>query len=233
MQAESNQFHGEGPAPAESKRRHETAEEYLPLVRQIAAMLYGRRTRNDVEFEEYFQHGVVGLLEAMDRYDSARDASFETYATFRIRGAILNGLAHETERRAHNEFLRRLHNDRLESGEADGKPSEDGFKYLMNLAVRLALGYILERDRDDAISINQMRFDRAEFSALCRQVNGMVDKLPERERTVIREHYFKQLSFEQISKQIGVTKGRVSQLHRSALEAIQSGLKYEEVSDSF
>lgn len=233
MQGDANQEQGELLSPAMLAKQKLTAEQYLPLVRQIAAMLYARRTRDDVAYEEYYQHGVVGLLEAMNRYDPSRNAAFETYATFRIRGAILTGLAHETEKRAHNEYLRRLQHERLASDETEGEQSEQGFKYLMKLTVRLALGYILEKDRDDSVLLDKTRFDSAEFSVLCRQVHGLVNELPERERIVIHDHYFMQSSFEQISKRLGVTKGRVSQLHRAALDTIQSSLKCDSLNDKF
>src|SRR5438128_2076815 len=71
---------------------------YLPLTHGIAARLFGQRSNDSVAFEDYLQYGRVGLLEAIDRFDPARgEASFTTFAGYRIRGSILNGLEKATE----------------------------------------------------------------------------------------------------------------------------------------
>jgi len=233
MPTEVKQNEGVAAEFGADSNRHQTVDQHLPLVRQIAGMLYVRRVRDDVPFEEYYQHGVVGLLEAVERYDPASHAAFETYATFRIRGAILNGLTHESERRAHNEYLRRLRHERIELDDERRTQPDGGFKYLMSLAVRLALGYVLERDRDDSVRLDKMRFDRTEFAVLCKQIHGVAEGLPEQERAVIHAHYYEHLSFDQVAERLGLTKGRVAQVHRSALEKIQALLVMEEVNDTF
>src|SRR5437868_7509571 len=65
---------------------------YTPLVRRLAARVYARRIGGELEYADLVQIGMVGLLEAIDRYTPARGVRFETFATYRVEGAILNGL---------------------------------------------------------------------------------------------------------------------------------------------
>src|SRR5262245_9861459 len=72
--------------------RERLIERYLPLAKHVAARLYAARAVPDVEFGDYLHLAYVGLLEAMERYRAGGDAQFATFATYRIRGAILNNV---------------------------------------------------------------------------------------------------------------------------------------------
>ena len=66
-------------------------------MHKLAAYAYARRGPQAPEFADFLQWARLGLMEAFDRYDPAREAAFMTFAGYRIRGAILNGLEHVTE----------------------------------------------------------------------------------------------------------------------------------------
>src|SRR5579859_5894235 len=95
--------------------RQRLVKRYMPMTQGIAAHLFGRRVGNAVAFDDYLQYARVGLLEAIDRYDPGREASFTTFAGYRIRGAILNGLEQTTEvaaqaaQRRHSRLRERAH----------------------------------------------------------------------------------------------------------------------------
>jgi RNA polymerase sigma factor for flagellar operon FliA len=74
-------------------------DRYLPFARSIAVDLYKKRFDDTIEFDEYLQYASLGLLEAIQRFDADRKIAFTTYATYRIRGSVLNGLETATERR--------------------------------------------------------------------------------------------------------------------------------------
>jgi RNA polymerase sigma factor for flagellar operon FliA len=84
-------------------RRHEPAdraglvEAYAPIVRRVAQRVYARRIGGELQLSDLIQHGLVGLLEAIDRYEPERDVRFESFAFLRIEGAIFNGLAAQSE----------------------------------------------------------------------------------------------------------------------------------------
>src|SRR5215217_267187 len=71
---------------------------HMPYARTIAAVLYGKRVNDGVEFGDYHQLAAVGLLEAMDRFDPARGVQFRTFASRRMQGAVLSGLERLTEK---------------------------------------------------------------------------------------------------------------------------------------
>src|SRR5262245_61224008 len=93
-------------------------QRYLPLARSTAARFYRLRSDDSVQFEDYLQYARMGLVEAIDDYDPAREASFETYSSYRIRGAVLNGLGRESEIAAQRNFWRTRSQER-----ADGLPA--------------------------------------------------------------------------------------------------------------
>jgi RNA polymerase sigma factor for flagellar operon FliA len=205
---------------------------HLDFARILAAKLYARRPTDDVEFAEYFQLASVGLLEAVDRYDPTLGASFRTYASHRIQGAVLSGLEALTERARQVALKRRLEQERLQSlkeaGDAGEARGGDAFRRLAAVAVGLALGFMLEDvglfRHEDALS-GDNAYGNVELRQLLRRLQKLVSELPEREAKIIRHHYFQQVPFDEIAQQMSLTKGRVSQLHKRALQALRAGLE--------
>lgn len=206
--------------------RHTLIEAYVPFARILAAKAYSNRIGNEFEFEEYMQLAVLGLIEAVDRYDPAKGATFKTYSSYRITGAILSGLESLSEKQEQLTLLKRLRRERLESlkDPAEADNSDDLFAKLADVALGLALGFMLEdcglyRDADSETP--DSAYGALEAKELRHYVRSRVSGLPERERNLIILHYYQHIPFEQIAKKLGISKGRVSQLHRKALSAMQ------------
>lgn len=118
---------------------------HFGFARIMAGKLYARRHTDEVEFDEYLQLASVGLIESIDRYDPEQGASFRTYASHRIQGAILSGLEALTERASQLALRRRIEQERLQSLQAGSDvPAGDAFSRLASIAVGLALGFMLE-----------------------------------------------------------------------------------------
>jgi RNA polymerase sigma factor FliA len=205
--------------------RDRLIECYLPFARAAAARLYRVRSDESVPFDDYLQYARIGLVEAIDRYDPAREASFETFSSYRIRGAILNGLGHETELAAQREYWRSRHQDRMESlrpASLEGSGEAD-LEEVAQLTVELALGLVLEQQGEEVAdeSLHANPYAATELAQLRRVTCAMVEKLPPRERQVVESHYFRQKEFQLIARELGVTKGRVSQVHAQALVRIR------------
>jgi len=199
---------------------------YLELARKIAASLYVQRVTNDVEFQDYLQYARVGLMESIDRFDPSREASFQTYATYRIRGAILNGVEHATEHTAQREHRRRVRTEeRLVSArERGGVEIGDTLSEMVDVTIALALGYILEdsgmwRTLDDDPETDP--YKSYEFKRLKERMALIVQALPEREQAIVKYHYFEHMEFTDIGELLGLSKGRISQLHSRALKLIR------------
>jgi len=202
---------------------------YTPLVKTISASLYARRPDDEVEFDEFFQLGLVGLVESVDRYDLNSNATFETYASYRIRGSILNGLEKMTERREQSAYYARLRKERMQSiVEEDSDDQENNlFEEMVEVALGMAICYMLEDTgmvRSEAENSGDHVYQMQELLQLKERLIEAVDCLPEREHMIIEYHYFKQVSFIKIAEILSLTKGRVSQLHKRALLLLREEL---------
>jgi RNA polymerase sigma factor for flagellar operon FliA len=205
-------------------------DHFLPVAKIIAIRLYKVRMDEDVEFADYMQYAALGLIEAVDRFDTEKGASFKTFATYRIRGAILNGLEKATEKREQLAFRRQFLRDRMESLGEDkgGQRNTDLLAEMVELTLGLALGYLLE-DSGLVADIHEESEDGPyrthAIKEMQRQVKQVLATLPERERMVIEYHYFNHMRFTDLAELLGVTKGRISQIHRRALLSMREQLQ--------
>jgi RNA polymerase sigma factor for flagellar operon FliA len=205
--------------------RTELIQRYIGLAKITAARLYQRRMDNSVSFSDYLQYARVGLVEAIDHYDPAREVPFEAFSSFRIKGAVLNGLESESELASQRAFWSRRARDRFESlkdHEVQGD-RRASLEELVSLTVGLALSHVIEHDEGEIIdeSLAANPYALTELAQLKRAVRSLLPALPERERELIRRHYEEHVEFQQIAAEWGVTKGRVSQLHAQALQRLR------------
>jgi RNA polymerase sigma factor FliA len=211
--------------------REKLATYYLPFARIMAGKLYAQRTHSEFEFDEYLQLASIGLLEAIDRYNPDLGASFKTFASHRISGAILNGVETLSEKQQQISLKKRLHKERLSSlkeNKKDKAGADDIFSRLADLATGLAIGFMLEDigmyQNEDA-SYSDNTYSRLEYKQLQQQFKNLVDCLPERERKVVQYHYFQNFPFEEIAQILGLSKGRISQIHSGALLLLEKHYK--------
>ena len=213
-------------AQTRSRRlREELVHRYLGLAKMTAARLYQRRADNSVSFADYLQYARVGLVEAIDAFEPSRAVPFEAFSSYRIKGAVLNGLASESELAAQRAFWMRRARERFESikqheVQTDRRAS---LEELVNLTVGLALSHVIEHDDGDVIdeSLAANPYAVTELVQLKRAVRSLLPALPERERELIRRHYGDHVEFQQIAAEWALTKGRVSQLHAQALKRLR------------
>jgi RNA polymerase sigma factor for flagellar operon FliA len=204
-------------------------ETYLPFARILAAKLYAARIDHDIEFEDYLQYATVGLIESVDRFDPAFGTLFKTFAAHRIQGAISNGLEQLSEKRVQVATRRRLQAERRECASAVlDLGAGDLFQQLADVAVSLALGFVLDGAGDEAPGENgapQQPYGALEMAQLRSRVQALVAGLPQRERLVIKYHYLNQVPFNLIADTMGITKGRVSQIHHNALDLLRKSMR--------
>lgn len=190
-----------------------------------AAMLYGERHIPEIEFDEFHQYALIGLLEAVDRYDPDRGASFSTFAGLRIRGAILNGIEKHCEKQQQITARARLREERFQHllEEVTGE-HDDPFLRLVDLAIGTAIGYMLEDSgmyRGEEKTYEHNIYRSHEVQDLARLLDAIVAVLPKTEQAIIRSHYLQHERFEAIAQKMGITKGRVSQIHHRALRRMR------------
>jgi RNA polymerase sigma factor FliA len=216
---------------ADAGARTRLIERHIEFARIIAARLYSRRFSDDIEFDDYLQLARVALIECVDRYDPTREATFRTYASHRVHGAILSGLEAMTDRACQIALKRRTERERSASLTIPGSGTQsDTFAKLASLAVGLAIGFMLDdiasyREESGAYADNA--YTALALRQMHRRLRQLVDQLPEREAHIIRSHYFGEVPFERIAAEMRLTKGRISQLHKRAIELLHLGLRAE------
>lgn len=217
----------------DTESRVKLIDHHYPLARKIAAKLFALRTDETLEFPDFMQYASLGLLESIDRYDPSRNATFNTYASYRIQGAILNGIEKTSEKLAQRSYRKRLQKERLESLGKGVKTSqsEDLFAEMADVAIGLAIGYMLEDSglyRKDEVAQEDDPYRCYELKRIQERLQIVVEALPEREKFIVEYHYVRYVSFEEISELLGLSKGRISQIHRRALILLRQA--YNELS---
>lgn len=200
---------------------------YTPFARIMAAKIYAGRYHDAIEFDEYLQFAMVGLIEALERFDPTRLVQFETYAGLRISGKILDGLEHLSEQQEQVGLKRRLRAERIDSvvQSLPAQPSaHQVFAHLAGIAMSLALGFMLEGSGlfvDHQPTLPDSAYQPVELNQVCARVRQLVRQLNPQERFIIDSCYFSEMTFEKIADELQVSIGRVSQIHRQALEHLR------------
>ncbi|MBC3875050.1 sigma-70 family RNA polymerase sigma factor [Undibacterium flavidum] len=225
----------------ESKFRIQLVDHYLAYAKTVAAVLYARRQGNEVEFEDYHQLARVGLLEAIDRFDPTRGLQFNTFAEQRIRGAILNGLENQTEKQRQLSTIKRLQADRLAASSAvvsdsiNAHAKDKIFSVLAEVGIGLAISWMLadtgiaETAEDSAVEFPF--YKSLEVKQLRDLLLQQLSLLSNSEQRVIRYHYLQGITMEEIAEIFSLTKGRISQIHKSALKNLRQNLKAHSFGD--
>ena len=219
--------------------------QYAPLVKRIAHHMMAKLPAS-VEIDDVIQTGMLGLLDAVNRYQESHGAQFETYAAHRIRGAILDGLRQaDWLPRSFRRDLRRIEAavGKLEQhlGRAPteqelaiemGMPLTDYQKMLQEARGYQLISFedfnhsdgedFLERHCEDH-SVNPLSalLDRKLRERLVKSIEG----LPEREKVVMGLYYEEELNFREIGETLGVSESRICQLHSQAIARLRSQLR--------
>lgn len=205
--------------------RDDIARHYAVWVRSVARSVFMRvRGRGD-DWPDYVQNATLGMLEAMKGFDVTRGLPFEAYARARVRGAVFNGLralklVSVTTQSAGSS------NDAIDSlfEEDDVDPVDR----LIAVVTGLALGHGLSIHADwTAAAAVPGPYEAAVRSQLGERLSKHLRRLAERERQVLEWHYLQHLPFVQIADVMGVSKGRISQLHRQALQRLRERMMHD------
>lgn len=207
---------------------------HMALARHVAAHFYSMRRDDIVEFGDYLHYAMIGLMEAIDRFDYEKgEASFATFASYRIRGAVLNGIEKGSEVRQQSAYRKQMLNDRFRSLTVEEAASKsDTLTELVDLTIGIALGYLLEQAGTESTG-EDSTVDAVCTEQLERDVAHAMTHLSEREALVLRYHYYHGSPFETIAEWLGVTKGRVSQIHKQALQRLREHLKRSTTLDEY
>lgn len=203
--------------------RDEIARLYAPWVRGVARRVFLKvRGRGD-DWQDYVQNATLGMLDAMRTFDVDRGVPFEAFARPRVRGAVFDGLRELRTFPSANALLAEESISSLADDE-DG----DAVDRLIAVVSGLALGHGLAMHAEFSASQHAAGpYENAVRSQLGERLSMHLRRLGERERLVIEWHYLQHLSFVHIANVLGLTKGRVSQIHRQALGRLRERLMHD------
>ena len=235
----------ESPVTLSPADRDRMLVEHLPTVRFVARRIHERLPQH-VEIEDLVSAGIVGLIDAFEKFDRGKQVQFKSYAQFRIRGAILDSLRtldwspRELRRkgRAVEEAMRTL---MLQLGRAateqeiarELRMSLMEYQHLLGDLKGLEIGSLnLERSEDGGDDELSYVPGSPEDSPLFRCMRGemkqrladAIEGLPERERLVLTLYYFEELTMKEIGLTLGVVESRVSQIHSGAVLRLRSAM---------
>jgi len=228
--------------------REALVNEFLPGIRYHASVLKLRLPPN-IEMEDLVNSGVLGLLDAAEKFDSSRGIKFKTYAEFRIRGAMLDYLREmDWFSRAARQNANRLQNAyaKLEAVLARPPREEEVAKELKisvsELRKRLALFsglsvFSLDEPQDECngatVGVQKILYEAAKNDALkedlLRDLKEVlakaIDLLPEREKQLIALYYYEELTMKEIGAIFNLGEPRICQLHAQATLRLRGKLK--------
>lgn len=221
---------------------------YSPLVKYVAGRLASGLPQS-VDTADLISYGIFGLIDAIQKFDPGRAIKFETYAIARIKGAIIDELRAldwvprsvrsrareiETSYIALENQFKRVPSDR-EVADHMGVSLKEFQAILTKLSYTSVVSFEelwVGGDKDDGQNaIGSIKDDSAEDPvAIFESVEikdilaGAIERLPEREKTVIALYYYEGLTLKEIGQVLGVTESRVSQLHTKAVLRLRARL---------
>jgi RNA polymerase sigma factor FliA len=207
---------------------------YSPWARMLAKDVYLRVYRIRDAWQDCAQNAVVGMLEAMQRFDPSIGPTFQTFARSRVRGAVFDGLREldDSFRQPGDSEERGRLAERVESLRPNAADDEDDpLEAFVNTTVGLGLGFLLDMQSIPQHAAPHDAYSETERTAMHVALARRLEKLDERERTILTLHYYHQLPFVDIAEQLQLTKGRISQLHKRALERLRWMLRGSRADD--
>ena len=228
---------------AQAARRDALILEHYPMVRRVAYRMVSRYP-SCVEVDDLVSIGVQGLIEAVDRYESDRDASFAAYARIRVKGTILDALRESdwvprsvrdrngTLTKSRDHLRRNLGTEPTAAELADhlGLGVSQLHDYIKQ-STPLVLVSSSEQQDDDGQSVGDRIADngpspeaQAADSFLTQAIDNALADLPERERQIVELYYRQGVTFREIGERLNVTESRVCQLHARLKRRLESRL---------
>lgn len=237
----------EEPKKLTQKHKDELIKEYAPLIKFVAQKIAARLPSN-IELDDLISAGVIGLMDAIDKWDPTRDNKFKTYAEFRVRGAILDELrAQDWVPRSIRDKSKLLDRTLVQLESELGRAATDEeISKALNITVDEYYSLINQVKPVSLLSIDDApTFSNTDKKSILNLLEGSklnnpynqlnikvvkdvvakaIEDLPERQRMVLSLYYFEDLNLKEIGQVLNVTESRVSQLHAQAVTRLRAKL---------
>ena len=217
--------------------REQIILEYAPLVKIVAGRLSMYLGYN-VEYDDLVGYGIFGLIDAIDKFNAQKDVKFETYASLRIRGSILDQIRKmdwiprtvRQKQKKLDEAIKRIEMKTGKNVTDEELAAEVGitddelliWQSQLKITNVVSLNEFVEQGSEPIMDAKgNSHFiqpeDKIEENELKEVLKDTLETLTEKERKVIEFYYYEELTLKEISKILGVSESRISQLHTKAL----------------
>jgi RNA polymerase sigma factor for flagellar operon FliA len=219
---------------------------YAPLIKYIATRIAARLPMH-IEIQDLINSGVLGLMDAIEKFDPDKGVKFETYAEYRIKGSILDSLrALDWVPRSVRKVATLLENTYADLEKKLGRPARDEevaeamdvevdkLHKLMSRVSHVSM-VSLERDSRNSTQTSLLDrlinpddvsgFDKLDTEELRDVLADSVERLPEKEQAVVSMYYYNEMTMKEIGKVLSLTESRVSQIHTKAVMRLRGKLR--------
>ena len=222
-------------------------EKYIPLVKYLASRVMIGKTKY-IEYEDLVSYGIIGLLDAINRYDSEKGMQFSSYATLRIKGAMIDEIRKHRpiskgamdKLAKYNESVEVLQNQLMR------EPSLKEIALYMNISENdvsqienyinymsiISLESVLYSDEDDVTIMDTIEDkysmspeDSLENEEKIKILQQAIEMLKEKDKLVLKLYYYEKLTLKEIGVILEVSESRVCQLHSRAIRNLKSVMK--------
>jgi RNA polymerase sigma factor FliA len=232
---------------AEVDERERIIEDFLPIIKHLAYKV-SRGFDDDSVTEDLISSGVLGLLEAMEKFDAARGIKLNTFAYLRIRGAMIDELrkrdwfprSARSKAKKLEEVIRKLESrlgrypreeEVAQELKMDLNEYLDMLKDFGNLSI-MSIEDISELSGMDREGIISFVIEDGASPEKCAELSEMehilgteIDRLPEKQKIVLSLYYYEDMNMKEIAETLGITEARVSQIHSQAILSLRTHVK--------
>jgi len=227
-------------------------EAYMPLVHAIASMVSGKGLPPNIEYDDLVSDGTIGLMKAWDNFDPSRGVKFETYASYRVRGEILDGLktyspvpyrvqvmVRNLAQKGVNSVIDKKEKQKekeeekvLDKKELTESEFKSALKRIKKIVSASALMYLMSLEGMSAMGLEapvpgeSTPAKEAEFTELKLRIRGVVGDLPPLQRKVVEMFYHKGKNQKTIAKELKLSRPKVCRLLAKAVTIIKAKLKH-------
>ncbi|MGL4730166.1 MAG: FliA/WhiG family RNA polymerase sigma factor [Clostridium sp.] len=227
--------------------KNHIVEQYIPLVKYIASRIIMGKTKY-VEYEDLVSYGMIGLMDALNKFDESKGMKFSTYAAIRIKGSMIDELRKNSpiskgamdKLNRYNEAVEKLQNKFLREPTTQEIAQEMDISVVELTKIENYINYIsvvsleslMFNDDDDVSLIGTIEDKKIvgpekalEQDEMIEYLSKAIDLLREKDRLIITLYYYEKLTLKEIGKILDVSESRVCQLHSKAIINLRKAFK--------